>query len=361
MATSRLNEYWRKKYATWAEAISSSIIEPDKPTKDQEVDVSDAYQGSRSLLGEYVTLDWPHREEIIKLKRTIRAYALDRSRRRPLNVIMRAEPGSGKSHFVRCLAKNLAAFSARAIDFNMANLQGIEDLAVPLDSVRNQKVQDRLPILFLDEFDSDPNKYPILLPLLWDGELHIAHRSLNVGKLVIILAGSSPRIGTAMKEGKSMHEATVAQDDKLPDLLSRINGGELDIPSLELVTRERDRRVDKVCLSIALLHHRFGEDLELVPWNLIKFIVANKFRYGVRSMTHLIDLLPPIDDEEEVPTLRVDTLPLSSVDRLKKSSLAYHLLSEDGPAAVIDQWKVLLDVKVQVRVIAKEEEDEIPD
>lgn len=357
MAILRPTDVIKRRYAAWSDAIAKNVIDVEKPKQAGEIDLSDAYEGSRLLLGEYVTLDWLHREDVLKLIRTIRLYASDRSRRRPLNIIMRAESGSGKSHFVKCLARKLGSFYATAIDFNMANLQGIEDLAIPLDAVRNQKVQDRLPILFLDEFDSDAAKYPILLPLLWDGELHIAHRDLKVGKVVIVLAGSSSRIEKAMKEGKSMREAAVAHEDKLPDLLSRINGGELDIPSLELVARERDRRVDKVCLSIALLHHRFGLTLELVPWRLLKFIVANRFRYGVRSIAHLIDLLPPREDDTS--ELKIDALPLSTSERLKGSSLAYHLLAEDGPTAVIDQWKELADVKVQVRVMPKEEDDEI--
>jgi hypothetical protein len=161
-----------------------------------------------------------------------------------------------------------------------------------------------------------------------------------------------------MKDGKSMREAAVTHEDKLPDLLSRINGGELDIPSLELVAKDRDRRVDKVCLTIALLHHRFGVSLKLVPWRLLKFIVTNKFRYGVRSIAHLIDLLPA--QEDDASSLDIDQLPLSSAQRLKESSLAYHLLAEDGPTAVIDQWKTLGDVVVQVRVMPKEDDDEIP-
>ena len=78
---------------------------------------------------------------------------------------------------------------AASVDYNMANLQSIEDLSQPLDAIRNLKVIDKLPILFLDEFDSDKRNYSLLLPLLWDGELHIGHSNLMLGKLVIILAG----------------------------------------------------------------------------------------------------------------------------------------------------------------------------
>ncbi|MBK9089560.1 MAG: ATP-binding protein [Holophagales bacterium] len=273
--------------ATARKALSAWFGSDTPPRK--EVDISEAYRASSRLLGEYVTLDEPHQSDIDKVMRRITAYADDRSRKRPLNIIMRAEPGSGKTHFVKCLATRLRRNQATAVDFNMASLQHAEDLVVPLDAVRNQKVVDRLPLLFLDEFDSDQTKLALLLPLLWDGELHVAHKDLKLGKVVIILAGSSRRISEAMTEGKAMTQGPHSASDKWPDLLSRINGGELQIPALDLVEGARDRRLDKVCLTVALLQERFGA-LESIPWALLRFVHATQFRYGVRSIAHLIDL-----------------------------------------------------------------------
>lgn len=328
----------------------------------KEIDVIEPYETSRRLLGEYVTLDADHQRDINRVIHTIIAYADDRSRKRPLNIIMRAEPGSGKSHFVKCLAKRLRRHQATAVDFNMASLQNIEDLAVPLDAVRNQKVVDHLPILFLDEFDANPDRFPMLLPLLWDGEVHIAHRELRMGKLVIILAGSSVMIEDAMRDGKTMQKATVSDNGKLADLLSRINGGELQIPSLEVVDKERDRRIDKVCLTIALLQQRFGNELQFVPWSLLRFVYSTQFRYGVRSIAHLIDLLNPQGprwlnvnrgfpfERSALDIVTLRGLPLNSVEQLKKSSLAYHIVAEDGPATVTNQWSKISESNVLTKV-----------
>jgi hypothetical protein len=181
-------DYLRKRYEAARMAIQSTII--DQSNADSPIDLVQPYAMSKTTLGRYVTLDFPHIMALRALRSIISRYAEDRTRLRPLNIMMRAEPGSGKSHLVKCLARTMRGQSASAVDYNMASLQSIEDLIQPLDTVRNLKVQDQLPILFLDEFDSDPSRYPLLLPLLWDGELNIAHRNLKVGKLVIILAGS---------------------------------------------------------------------------------------------------------------------------------------------------------------------------
>lgn len=351
-----VQKWIQKKYEKAQKEIISAILAETPPVKD--LDLSAAYERSTSLLGDYVTLDWDHRQDILRVIKTIRNYAKDRTRRRPLNIVMQAEPGSGKSHLVKCLATKLGVQLATAVGFNMASLQNIEDLEQPLNEVRNLKVIDRLPILFLDEFDSSPEKYPLLLPLLWDGELHIGHRDLKLGKLVIILAGSGKKIENTMKAAKGMQPVSQVEDTKLVDLLSRINGGELDIPPLDEVSKNRDRRVDKACLTIALLEHRFGSNLALVPWCLLRFVVASKFRYGVRSIAHLIDLVTPPDEKSDKLTPAAVKLPLGTVKELRESSLAYHVFSEDGPAAIVGEWKSISQNKSIVRIRQEEDEED---
>jgi hypothetical protein len=66
-----------------------------------------------------------------------------------------AVPGAGKSHFIKQLARKMEADRVQAVTFNMATMQSTDDMAQPVDELRNLKVNDRFPLLFLDEFDSD--------------------------------------------------------------------------------------------------------------------------------------------------------------------------------------------------------------
>lgn len=319
--------------------ILKQIVNADMPA--DGINISEHYDHSTYTLGDYTTLDYVHRNDIRKLMRTIIDYSNDSSKKRPLNIIMQAEPGSGKSHFIKCLAEKLYYYDVSAVTFNMSSLQNLEDFIQPLEAVRNQKVLDQLPILFLDEFDSDEKNYPLLLPLLWDGEMHVGQRDLKLGKVVIILAGSSTQIEKSVKSAKGMVKDVDQERTKIIDLLSRINGGEFNIPDLDYKDEERDRRVDKVCISISLLINRFSKKLENVPWALLKFISLSKFRYGVRSLTHFIDMIPPIEDDTTELQVKDLRLPLKSVPELKNSSLAYHLVADDGPAAIVTLWKDL--------------------
>ncbi len=348
----KLDEQIRLRFQSARQEIIAKII--DDSDGEGEIDITDAYSLSTALLGKYVTLDWPHWRAIRKVRTEIARYAGDRTRRRPLNIMMQAEPGSGKSHLVRCLANSLSGQNASAVDFNLASLQQVEDLIQPLDAVRNLKVADRLPILFLDEFDSDPGRYPLLLPLLWDGELNIAHRNLKLGKLVIILAGSQASVTSALAAAKTMRPSTPIEQGKLVDLLSRINGGELEIPPLDLIAEDRDRRADKVCLAISLLQSRFGDSLEVIPISLLHLVAVSTFRYGVRSLAHLMDYITPptVEGENEITTVTAAQLrlPLTSVTALRASSLSYHMYSADGPAAIVDTWKSVSAKTATVRI-----------
>ncbi len=162
--TARRRRSWeeamQERLLTARTTVVETVIQHTQSGKD--IDLVEPFAISSQLLGDYVTLDWPHYQAIRQTRNAISRYAEDRSRRRPLNIMMQAEPGSGKSHLVKCLAASITTHMAVAIDYNMASLQSIEDLVQPLDAVRNVKVQDKLPILFLDEFDSDPSRYPLL-------------------------------------------------------------------------------------------------------------------------------------------------------------------------------------------------------
>jgi hypothetical protein len=297
-----------------------------------------------SLLKGYATLDDPHRAEIGSLIQQISSYLRDATRKRPFNALMLAAPGAGKSHFIKQLAVAMAADRVQAVTFNMATMQSPDDMAQPVDELRNLKVNDRFRLLFLDEFDSDPNRYASLLPLLWEGTLHIGHRDLRLGKAVIVLAGSNPDLPKAMEQSTKMglemdSQTEFAPAGKLVDLLSRINGGVINIPDFDLRTEDRDRRVDKVCVTIALLKDRFGGGLTEIPRSFLRFIAHTTFRYGVRSIAHLIDVINSKAFHENKLNGQALGLPTNSERALKDSSLRLHLLDKDQAFGIVNRWQ----------------------
>ena len=333
------------------ETILAHIVKADAPPGD--VDISYAYGVSVDTVPGYATLDETHITSIHKLQVSIDRYARDSTLKRPLNVLMHAEPGTGKSHFVRCLAKSMPMANAVAVDFNMASYADGLDMQHVLDEVRDLKVSDRLPILFLDEFDTERRHYATLLPLMWDGEFRVRQRILKLGKLVVILAGSKRSVTQAIQAARTGIRPKRASSDKLPDLISRINGGTIEIPPLDLRDKStgRDRRIDKVCIGISLLERRYWNLLLRVPWSLLRFIARTEFRYGVRSIEHLVSLMKPLtmDDQAEL-TMQQVHLPLGSVSELRESSLCYHLAEMANAERVVSRWQKLMDFENMVTV-----------
>jgi hypothetical protein len=289
----------------------------------------------------YATLHERHTLDIGRVTNEIYSYFTDATRTRPLNCLMLASPGSGKSHFIDCIAKKLSHLRLVATTFNMASMASVADFARPLDEVRNTKVDDKVPLLFLDEFDATPNNYSLLLPLLWDGALSIGPRHLKLGKVVIVLAGSSASLPSTLKQAKGMRSEVQLSADttqKLIDLFSRINGPVVNIPSLGR-GGEGTRPMDKVVIAVQLLKRRFGSDLKRVPFAFLRFIAKAQFRYDVRSITSLIDLIKSNVENNKI-VIDESTLPaLASVDDLRNSSLAYHLVDEEDAAhGIIQLW-----------------------
>jgi hypothetical protein len=320
--------------------IGDSVIEA---TVEPDARFALAVSESESLMPGYATLDAPHRREIEGLVAQIGGYLRDKTRQRPFNALMLAAPGAGKSHFIKQLAEKMKADRVKAVTFNMATMQAPDDIAQPIDQLRNLKVNDSFPLLFLDEFDSDPSRYASLLPLLWDGELQIGHRDLKLGKSVVVLAGSNPDLPKALEMSARMRIDPEAGDaalsGKLVDLLSRINGGTIEIPELDLRTEHRDRRVDKVCMTVSLIKKRFGENIKAVPRSFLRFVAHTTFRYNVRSIAHLIDLIASEAVKDGTLDAKTFGLPIASEEALAHSSLALHLLDRDQGFGIVQRWK----------------------
>jgi len=343
------------KLTTARKIIQESVIDA---TVDPDHRFPLAVAESEVLLPAYATLDQPHRAEIQRLIDLISSYLRDTTRKRPFNTLMLAAPGAGKSHFIKQLAAKMKDDRVQAVTFNMATMRSPDDMAQPIDELRNLKVNDRFPLLFLDEFDSDPSHYAALLPLLWDGELQIGHRDLKLGKAVVVLAGSNPDLPKAMAQSALMRLDADAGSETLPtgklvDLLSRINGGVIEIPDLDLHTADRDRRVDKVCVAIGLIQRRFGDKLSTIPRSLLRFIAHTKFRYGVRSIAHLVDLIDSQAFQGDSLEAGSFGLPMGNERALQGSSIALHMLDKDQGFGIVNRWNDFSKDRVKIGVVTQ--------
>jgi hypothetical protein len=142
----------------------------------------------------------------------------------------------------------------------------------------------------------------------------------------------------------------LASAGKLVDLLSRINGGTINIPDLDLRTDERDRRVDKVCVTIGLVRARFGPTVSQMPRSLLRFVAHTAFRYGVRSIAHLIDIVDSRALQNQTLKASELALPIASERALQDSSLKLHLLDKDQGFGIVNRWNEFSRDEVMVPI-----------
>lgn len=342
----------KRDYARARAEIAERILNGAEP-QEGPIDVTVPFELSTETLQGYITLDWEFRKEIRKLQLSIQKYLRDPTRPRPLNVLLFAPAGAGKSHFVRCLCDSLESMKVSAVEYNMSALETVQDLESALQEARNEKVLDRNPILFLDEIDSRSHHYATVLPLMWDGSIDVRGRRIRLGRVVLVVAGSTRPLKACMDSMRGVKADGQNHDfeipDKLPDFLSRINGGVLEIPALDDIQPhiERNRKVDKVCIMIELLRRRFGEQLSSVQRSVLAFAAETEFRYGVRSLRHVVELLEAVQQPDQDAEPTEFSLPLETESALRQSSLVYHL-SQDEVSKVVARWQALRSVDCPV-------------
>lgn len=158
---------------------------------------------------------------------TINSYITRTNQKRPFNVLLSALPGSGKSHFVHCLAGKLSDMTRRSLsrdelhpllEFNLSSIgnasQFEEQLLDIYQDVRDERAAGRMPIVVLDEFDSlltTSGKgatsemlviFSKMLAPLWDGVFAFAKRTRRLGGFVLIMVVSDQRFFESLAEGK---------------------------------------------------------------------------------------------------------------------------------------------------------------
>jgi hypothetical protein len=325
-----------------------------------------SWQVSESAIPGYATLNEKHLADIEQVKVKITAYQDDLQNNKPLNFIMLASPGNGKSHFVDCVSKSLSDKKVVACTFNMAGMGAPADLITPLNEVRNLKVEDKMPLLFLDEFDSKPENYSLLLPLMWDGVINVGNQTLKLGRSIIALAGSNRMLPEILDQARSMKRTLPSLEkgsEKLTDLFSRINGSVINIPSLDSTADVDDRKFDKVVIALQLLKRRFPK-VKSVPLAFLRFIGSLRFRYDVRSIKNVVDYIARSKHDDRT-SLRLSEMPkeFSDIKFFRESSLPYHLIDEDDNAhGVVKKWEKAASVDQQIMidppsVIANEQDD----
>jgi len=185
-----LGTSWRKKVSevnSWKETLKIGVQKEKKTNEFTRV--------IKPVFGQYVTRDSDFKEELEDLLRRIRSYAQRETAKRPFNILLASEPGSGKSFLLKQIADNVkSGITAQFDEYHVGAFRGMEDLYGAFQRVQSANLRGELPFVFFDEVDAkvhDRYIIPNFLAPMWDGVFHIGKESFSLGRAIFAFGASS--------------------------------------------------------------------------------------------------------------------------------------------------------------------------
>lgn len=152
----------------------------------------------RPVLGNYITHNRGLVQHLKSVREQIDAYIRKPFPKRPLNILLAAPPGSGKSFLIKQLIESLD-YEARGIEVSFEEcyvpaLETTADLYSIFQRVQSLNLEGRLPVVFFDEIDAEiagGKLFAKFLAPMWDGTFYVGKDKHFLGRSIFFFAGST--------------------------------------------------------------------------------------------------------------------------------------------------------------------------
>nr|MDQ3333025.1 ATP-binding protein [Planctomycetota bacterium] len=174
-------------------------------------------------------------EGLRSVRTLLREYIDSPSRREPISIAVFGPPGSGKSFGVKQIAEDVYEGRIQEFVFNLAQFSDFRDVTQLLLQVRDAGLDEKLPLVFFDEFDSPLANRPLgwlkfFLAPMQDGRFQHGMATLGIGKAIFVFAGGIAATHSEFSDklfwDKQYEEfgTNVFRAAKGPDFHSRLRG-----------------------------------------------------------------------------------------------------------------------------------------
>jgi ATPase family associated with various cellular activities (AAA) len=248
-------------------------------------------------MGAWSSVDRIEIESMRSVRNIISEYLASRRRNRPLNLAVFGPPGSGKSFAIKQMASAIATGSDRltTLEFNLSQFRAPDELPSAFQQVRDQALQQSLPLVFWDEFDSSLNGAELgwlvhFLAPMQDGAFVDEGVNRPIGLAIFVFAGGTHATMDSFKQ-----RAFQLPGAKATDFLSRLRGfvnvlgpnpGDDDDATFPL---RRAMLLRSVLQSRA--PQLFSEDdLRIDDGILNAFLDVPEYLHGSRSMESVVEM-----------------------------------------------------------------------
>jgi hypothetical protein len=248
-------------------------------------------------MGAWVSVDRTEIEDVRSVRLIANQYLTQRRRPRPLNLAVFGPPGSGKSFAVKQMATEWAAGGDRLeiLEFNIAEFAGPGDLAVAFQRVRDAAVEQALPLVFWDEFDSSHEGRELgwlarFLAPMQDGAFLEGGMARPIGPAIFVFAGGTHPTLASFKE-----RAVTVPGAKATDFLSRLRG---HIDVLGPNPRDDEDRAFVLRRALLLRAQLLARAPQVTPDGrpnldpgvLRAFLEAPAYLHGARSLEAIVEM-----------------------------------------------------------------------
>ncbi len=247
--------------------------------------------------GKLVVVDRLGIERCRELRMRLQAYQVSQVNK-PLSIAVFGRPGAGKSFFVQQIARNSGFPSVEVLTFNLTQFHSESDIEAALLRVRNINLDNRLPVVFFDEFDGPRGQMDLgwlrsFISPMEDGTFDHAGQTLHVGRALFVFAGGVYHSNIEFRAAAHPMSAA-SRHNKAPDFDSRL-ADRFDVWSINRQGNEDD----EFLIRRALVLRGLLEDRRLCGYQhrarisegVLTALLDPKtvFKHELRSLRMLID------------------------------------------------------------------------
>lgn len=264
-------------------------------------------------LGKNKLVDRQEVEDYLFLQRLLQSYHEDTKWRQPLCIGVFGQPGAGKSFGVKQLVSEMSgsseAFSKDSIEVNLSQLRTLKELADCFHKVRDACLQQPIPLVFFDEFDSGFEdrafgwlKY--FLAPMQDGKFFSEGKDYSFGKAIFVFAGG---VNHSFAEFNERSRNPDFCNAKGPDFISRLRGilniCSMNKPEGEKEAVEHIYKIRRAVFLRHLLEDRLGKPATgsgrklIAPALAEAFLTIPRFKHGARSLEAILKMSTAVRGE----------------------------------------------------------------
>ena len=210
-------------------------------------------------------------------------------------------PGAGKSFAVKETIGQKVAGGVKTLEFNLSQFEAAHELPAAFHQVRDAVLEQRLPLVFWDEFDTPLEGRELgwlrhFLAPMQDGKFREGGAFHPLGPAIFVFAGGT---ASSFADFVAVRDEQAEKAAKKPDFVSRLRGY-VDIlgpnkahPDDAAVVLRRALLLRSLLLRKEpqlVARAEAGQVLRIDPAVLRAFLLVGRYRHGARSMEAIIDM-----------------------------------------------------------------------